>query len=78
MYLDAIEDGARRTAGPAAAEQYDLVSQLREPAKDFVQMDLGPASERILTTLPVHHGNAHARHGAAIAACGHSLPSLRA
>jgi hypothetical protein len=34
------------------------VSLRREPSEDFVQVDLGAAGERILSTLPVHHDDA--------------------
>ena len=50
---------ARRTVGPAAAEQAHLVPLRGEPAEDLVQVNLGAAGLRILAVLPVHEQDAH-------------------
>ena len=46
-------------AGPAAAEQRDLVPARREPAEDLVQVDLGAAGLRIVAVLPVDEEQPH-------------------
>jgi hypothetical protein len=59
MYLDPVEPGVRRTPRPAATEQRDLVPSGREPTEDFVHVNLGAASLRVLAVLPVDEQNAH-------------------
>ena len=59
--LHPIEQRARSTAGPAAAQQDDLVPARREPAEDFVQVSFGAAGLRILPVLPVDDQDAQIR-----------------
>ena len=53
VHLDAAEHGARRAAGPSAAEQRDRVAPRCQPLENLVEVDFRPARERVLATLPV-------------------------
>jgi len=59
MHRDAVEHRTRRTPGPAAAEQRDLVAARGQAAEDLVQMDLGASGLRALAVLPVDEQDAH-------------------
>lgn len=56
---DAVERCTGRAAGPAAAEQRDFVTERRQTAEDFVQMDLGAAGLRVVAILPIDEQDAH-------------------
>src|SRR6266568_7758569 len=51
MHLHAVDARARSGAQPTATQQRDVVSALREPAKNLMQMNLGAARLRILDVL---------------------------
>jgi hypothetical protein len=59
--LDAVERRLGRSTGPPGAQERDLVSPLREPPEDFVEMRLGAAGVRVFAVLPVDEGQAQGR-----------------
>ena len=77
VYLDAVERGAWRAAGPPTAEQHDMVPTAGQPSEDLVEMNLGAAGEWVFPTLPVDDGDPQpvAR---TCGGSGHKRPSLRA
>jgi hypothetical protein len=50
---------SRRGAGPAAAEQRDIVATPGEALEDLVEVNLGAAGLWIVAILPVDHDQAH-------------------
>ena len=59
VHLYAVELRPRRRAGPAAAEEVDLMPLLRETPEDFMQVDLGATGLWIVAVLPVHEQDPH-------------------
>jgi hypothetical protein len=51
--VDAIDECARRAAGPSAGEKIDAMSHRRDPPKDFMEMYFGASAVRILSIVPV-------------------------
>jgi hypothetical protein len=59
MNINAIDNRARRSFAPPAAEKIDFVAPRCESAEYLMEMDLCAARLRVLTVLPVQNENTH-------------------